>query len=253
MLTPQEVSNHAFAKSTFGGYNMAMVDEFLDAVTTDYAALYNDNQILKNKLKVLSDTVEEYRATDDAMRKTLLAAQKMAESMVSDAETRKAELVEEAEEAARQRINELRAEIAAEEYRLQAAQESTAAYVAELVKLYEGQRDFLTGLAKLTPEVRANEARVTDTVSDIEEAMSQFQTEETSPELNVHPPVASSAILLMAPPTDEESDEDEYEDEEPVESEEMDPLDRLLSELPDAAPASGRFDDLQFGKDYSIE
>ena len=30
MLTPQEVSEHAFAKSAFGGYNMTMVDEFLD-------------------------------------------------------------------------------------------------------------------------------------------------------------------------------------------------------------------------------
>ena len=27
MLTPQEVSEHAFAKAGFGGYNMAMVDE----------------------------------------------------------------------------------------------------------------------------------------------------------------------------------------------------------------------------------
>ena len=41
MLTPQEVSEHAFAKATFGGYNMAMVDEFLDELTEDYTKLYN--------------------------------------------------------------------------------------------------------------------------------------------------------------------------------------------------------------------
>ena len=29
MMTPQEVASHAFAKATLGGYNMAMVDEFL--------------------------------------------------------------------------------------------------------------------------------------------------------------------------------------------------------------------------------
>lgn len=67
MMTPQEVASHAFAKATLGGYNMAMVDEFLDLLTEDYTALYNDNAILKNKLKVLSETVEEYRATDTAM------------------------------------------------------------------------------------------------------------------------------------------------------------------------------------------
>ena len=40
MMTPQEVSQHAFAKANFGGYNMAMVDEFLDQLTEDYTALY---------------------------------------------------------------------------------------------------------------------------------------------------------------------------------------------------------------------
>ena len=89
MMTPQEVASHTFSKATLGGYNMAMVDSFLDTLTEDYTALYNDNAILKSKLKVLSDTVEEYRATDVAMRKTLLAAQQMAESMVNEAEKRK--------------------------------------------------------------------------------------------------------------------------------------------------------------------
>ena len=89
-------------------YNMAMVDEFLDLLTEDYTALYNDNAILKNKLKVLSETVEEYRATDTAMRKTLLAAQQMAEAMVSDAEKKKNELVHDAEAAAQTRLNELK-------------------------------------------------------------------------------------------------------------------------------------------------
>ena len=108
MMTPQEVASHAFAKATLGGYNMAMVDEFLDLLTEDYTALYNDNAILKNKLKVLSETVEEYRATDTAMRKTLLAAQQMAEAMVSDAEKKKNELVHDAEAAAQTRLNELK-------------------------------------------------------------------------------------------------------------------------------------------------
>ena len=78
MLTPQEVSTHSFSKASFGGYNMAMVDEFLDELTDDYTALYKENAALKAKLKVLVEKVEEYRSTEDAMRKTLLTAQKMA-------------------------------------------------------------------------------------------------------------------------------------------------------------------------------
>ena len=69
MMTPQEVSQHAFAKASFGGYNMAMVDEFLDVLTEDYSALYKENAVLKSKMKVLVEKVEEYRSTEDAMRK----------------------------------------------------------------------------------------------------------------------------------------------------------------------------------------
>ena len=76
MLTPQEVSEHAFAKAGFGGYNMAMVDEFLDQLTEDYTTLYKENAVLKSKMKVLVEKVEEYRSTEEAMRKTLLTAQK---------------------------------------------------------------------------------------------------------------------------------------------------------------------------------
>ena len=39
MLTPQEVSERSFAKASFGGYNMAMVDDYLDVLTADYTAL----------------------------------------------------------------------------------------------------------------------------------------------------------------------------------------------------------------------
>ena len=66
MLTPQEVSERAFPKASFGGYNMAQVDEFLDVLTEDYSTLYSENAVLKSKMKVLVDKVEEYRSTEEA-------------------------------------------------------------------------------------------------------------------------------------------------------------------------------------------
>ena len=83
MLTPQEVSEHAFAKASFGGYNMAMVDEFLDLLTEDYTTLYKENATLKAKMKVLVDKLEEYRSTEEAMRKALLTAQRIADAVLS--------------------------------------------------------------------------------------------------------------------------------------------------------------------------
>ena len=61
MYTPQEVSEKVFPKASFGGggYNMASVDEFLDALTEDYTALFKENVTLKAKLKVLAEKVED--------------------------------------------------------------------------------------------------------------------------------------------------------------------------------------------------
>lgn len=53
MLTPQEVSARSFTKTMMGGYNMTMVDEFLDELTEDYTSLYKENASLKDRKSVV--------------------------------------------------------------------------------------------------------------------------------------------------------------------------------------------------------
>lgn len=152
MLTPQEVADHAFSKSAFGGYNMTMVDEFLDELTDDYTALYKENAALKAKMKVLVDKVEEYRATEDSMRKALLTAQNMASSMVSEAEEKKETMLADAEMEARARIGALRDEIVNEQKRLNAIKEQTREFVEKTRAICEDQIRQLEALPNLTPE-----------------------------------------------------------------------------------------------------
>lgn len=219
MLTPQEVASRAFAKATLGGYNMAMVDEFLDQLTEDYTALYNDNAILKNKLKVLSETVEEYRATDNAMRKTLLAAQQMADSIVHEAQERKSQLVKDAEADAETRIAQLHDAIAAQEYQLQQAQQATAAYAEKLRKLHHEQISFLDQLDQLAPP-KTN--HTPDLTAEIEASVSAVLQEDEGDE----PTVVAAAQQIQQNPSQVDNSDD-----------------------PDA---TRRFEDLQFGKDYEI-
>ena len=129
MLTPQEVSSKTFPKAVMGGYGMAAVDDFLDKLTEDYTALFQENTALKAKAKQLGDEIERYRKVDDQMRATLLAAQEMAERTMAEADAmRKAAekevaekrqaLIGDAEKTARERMEQLKREIADEEYRL---------------------------------------------------------------------------------------------------------------------------------------
>lgn len=225
MMTPQEVASHVFAKATFGGYNMTMVDEFLDQLTEDYTALYNDNTILKNKLKVLSDSIEEYRATDVAMRKTLLAAQQMADSMVSDAEKKKTQLEQDATQEAQARKSKLEAEIAAEEFRLQQAQKATADYVMKLHALHQEELDYLSRLGQMVPPEMAQAAMAQ---SIVPEGPTTPVEDLTSEEEEVEEPTISQPL-------------------QPSQQPKNDPVDDLYLD------ATRRFDDLQFGKDYQIK
>ena len=158
MLTPQEVSERAFQKASFGGYNMGQVDEFLDILTGDYSALFNENAVLKNKMKVLVDKVEEYRSTEEAMRKALLAAQRMADDLVREAEQKKDAMLAQTEKDVDARRAELSRELEAEEYRLKKAQEETAAFVAKVRALHAQEAEYLSHLEELCPADLADTA-----------------------------------------------------------------------------------------------
>ena len=129
---------------------MAMVDEFLDLVTADYTTLYKENAALKTKMKVLADKIEEYRSTEEAMRKAMLSAQKMADQMVAEAEEQASSIVDKAEQEAKEKIASIRQEVDSEQLRLTAAQNATAAYVAKLKDLYENEMLYISSLSKLT-------------------------------------------------------------------------------------------------------
>ena len=67
MITPQAIREKTFEKAVFGGYDMASVDSFLEELVNDFTTMQKENAVLKAKMKVLVDKVEEYRGNEDAM------------------------------------------------------------------------------------------------------------------------------------------------------------------------------------------
>ena len=167
-----------------GGYNMAMVDEFLDELTDDYTALYKENAALKAKLKVLVEKVEDYRATEDSMRATLLTAQKMADSIVHEAEAKRDEILAQAETSAREKIGQLRQEVEAAEERLHQGQRDLAQFIAASREICEKELKFLEQLPELPVEAAQQiEEKVLAAFSEqsVEEEAAPAEAEEASP------------------------------------------------------------------------
>ena len=243
MLTPQEVSGRAFSKAAFGGYNMAMVDEFLDELTDDYTALYKENAALKAKLKVLVDKVEEYRATEDSMRAALLTAQRMASTMVEEAEEKKKTMLAGAEDEARAKIGALQSDVELEQRRLNAAKAATADFLQKTRELAQAQLALIERAPDLTPEEIAGgektEQKAEADVTAIEEnILASFRADKEQ---------AAPAAEDAAPAAPEAESAPQAEEEKP------EPLEPDDSPFVETASHAIRLDDLKFGRNYHGE
>ena len=240
MFTPQEVSEKVFPKASFGsgGYAMAAVDEFLDTLTEDYTALYKENVALKAKLKVLAEKVEEYRATEDAMRSTLLTAQRMAAKLVQEAQEEKDNLLNEARAQHAAEIRLLDDETNVAKQKLALAQQNLADFIQRSRALCEEHAAFLTSLPELVPAVEAAPVVAAPVESNLQkDILSVFDVVEPAVDEDptvVMEPVQFEAAEEVAAPAAEEIVDDYTDD--------VIPSDFKLS-----------LDELKFGRNYSAE
>lgn len=213
MFTPQEVSEKVFPKASFGsgGYSMSSVDEFLDALTEDYSTLFKENVTLKAKLKVLAEKVEEYRSTEDAMRQTLLTAQKMAAKLVQEAQAEKDRMLSGAKAEAAQEIQRLESEKQAAQQKLAMAQEKLAEFIRRSDELCQAQAAFLQTLPELelVPAAAETAEKPDAVVGAIEQdiltqydAAPEEKAEEMKPAVTDEPTIQFPPVNDNAVPTD---------------------------------------------------
>lgn len=176
MLTPQEISGKEFVKAVFGGYDMSAVDDFLEILTADYSALYKENAILKSKIKVLVEKVEEYRSTDDAMRMALLTAQRLGEEITSEAKKKSEEMLSQTEIEVKDRIADMRSKFVHEEARLQAVREETQKFILASQEIVRQHAGFLSKLEEL------NRVQETSPIIEDDEELAEAATLEQAQE-----------------------------------------------------------------------
>ena len=150
MITAQDIREKGFERARMGGYDMASVDEFLEELADDVAATQKENAVLKSKMKVLVDKVEEYRSNEEALNAAILSAQKLAVQIESDARQRAAATIAEAEQKAQETLGSISSRAAAEEKRLADAKAASAKYIEAAKALCHTQ---LGKLGKIADEM----------------------------------------------------------------------------------------------------
>ena len=182
MITAQDIREKTFEKARIGGYDMAAVDDFLDELAESIGSAQKENTVLKSKMKVLVDKIEEYRAGEETLSSAILQAQKLAAQIENDARKRAASMLAEAEEKVKARVGSIEDETRLYERRLEEAKAATAKYFDDVRALCEGQLSQLDTISRdyiPQPEVdeAAGAADVEDAVRSIEDSASIIQPE----------------------------------------------------------------------------
>lgn len=196
MITAQDIREKTFEKSRIGGYDMASVDDFLEELADDVTAYQKENAVLKSKMKVLVDKIEEYRANEEALNMAVLSAQKLAVQIENDARTRSAAMIEEAEQQVKARVGGIEAETEKQEKLLADAKAATEKFFEAARALCNTQLRNLdaisSGMTAAQPAAApaSESADVDSAVRSIEEAVSKLRPE---------PPVKMDLSSAMKP------------------------------------------------------
>ena len=181
MITAQDIREKGFERVRLNGYDMAAVDEFLEELADDVAASQKENAVLKSKMKVLVDKIEEYRANEEALNSAILSAQKLAVQIESEARQRAAATVAEADKKAQETIGSIAARADAEEKRLADAKAACAKFFEAAKVLCNTQLEKIdairTDMGVQAPKAPAPAEKVDDAVRAIESSASRMQTE----------------------------------------------------------------------------
>ena len=265
MLTPQEIQDQKFEKAMFGGYDMEQIDKFLDTVLSDYSSLYKENAALKAKMRVLVDKIEEYRAVDEELRKTLYNAQITAKDTISRAQSDAERILRDARTAANQSVADLQSQVVAEELRLEEAKRNSAAYAEKIRRAMElGLRqmdDILSQSKTAAPAAvqqpaeapRPAAAPVSQATAIFEQVVQAVQQEEPAKAEPVYVPTHA----VEEPQAENEEGialDLEVTPEEPVRK--TDPQSdtaRIYGDSPFTPKPRFNFNDMRFGKQYDAE
>ena len=179
MITAQDIREKTFEKARIGGYEMNSVDDFLEELADEITAAQKENAVLKSKMKVLVDKIEEYRANEEALNLAVLSAQKLAVQIESDARTRAAAMIADADRQVKAQLGSISDQAAAEEKRLAAAKEASAKFFESARAMVNKHLQNIDAISHglLPQQEAAPAASVEDAVRSIESSVSRIQPE----------------------------------------------------------------------------
>lgn len=267
MLTVKEINEVSFGKAGFSGYKPEDVDRFIDEVVSSFEQLENErndalkraqelaaqngdlasrNTELQEKLGILAQKIESYRADEDGIKEALLSAQRMGKKSVEDAKDKAELILQDAKDEAASILDNAKIDAAraAKEYMAQAEEkkaeleeikQQVSAFRASLMEMYKKHLECIDHIPAFKPAKAKQEEPAQEPAP--------AEAEEPTPEETVQEqPSASAPAEQPAPAPEPEPQPEQRKEPQPAPEARpapaVRPVPNVVASAPDRTPAA---------------
>lgn len=105
-ITPFEVRERQFKVRLFKGYDVQEVDVYLDLVAQELEELFEENGVVRDENRQLTEQLKRYQQTENTIKEALVSLQKATQEIKATAEREAQVILSEAELKAEQILRE---------------------------------------------------------------------------------------------------------------------------------------------------
>ncbi len=168
MITPKDIQEVKF-KTKVRGYNEAEVDEYLDQVADQMAALIAENEEYKSKLALAVEQLNYLKSLEQTLRDTMITAQRSADETYRAAQKKGEAILQQAEEQGDQVRRKAREEADAVTRNLDVLRVQAKTYARQFRTLMNAQLKQLEDNGLVEREVRKGREAAAESSESIAE------------------------------------------------------------------------------------
>lgn len=186
MFTADEIRQITFEK-VMRGYRPEDVESFMENIADEFEALEKEKKDLEEKLYLLAEKVEQYKAEEESIKTTLINAQRLGESIVSDARVKADNVIREATIKKNDIISSAYNEIEGTEEVLNKLRREVSDFKRNILSLYKTHIESLSNLPEEKTEEAVVEEEKEPEVQPVEQVVEEVVQETVLVEETVQP------------------------------------------------------------------
>lgn len=162
MLSPSELKNRQFQK-VLRGYSMSEVDEHIAFILEKYSELYKRNDELEKEVQRLQTDLEKIKASEDAIRRAMINAQREERKIIDEANDRANLILRTAKLNSDRILSDFKGQIREERVTLYKLRRAVREFKENTLKQYQMHLEFLN---QISPDLPVDDPELEMTEDD---------------------------------------------------------------------------------------